>query len=158
MEFDKLVAFIPQASLWVFRHKFITPGQKGGIIAQMVMDILDIEIPIYTGFLTKAKNLVPDRYTKNYISLKTTKWNIFLPKCLEDTPNAKILIIDDFVMSGDFLIMLTNKLKDFGYAEENIYSCCVVTTKVAIQTKKNANYYWNIIDADNSYFPWGKVR
>ena len=29
----------------------VTPGQKGGIIAQMIMDILDIEIPIYTGFL-----------------------------------------------------------------------------------------------------------
>lgn len=96
--------------------------------------------------------------SENYIALKTTKWNVFLPKSLENNPNAKILIIDDFVMSGDFLVTLTKKLKDLGYSEENMYSCCVATTQVAIKAEKNANYHWNIIDADNSYFPWGKAR
>lgn len=136
----------------------ICPGQKGGIISQLIIDDLDIEIPIYTGFLISKENPIQESLKKNYILLNTSKWNVFLPKSLETSFEKKTLIVDDFVMSGDFLSTIKTKLKALGYSENNLKSCCVATTDVAIQTKKAPSLYWKIIDAKDSYFPWGKVK
>ena len=146
----------------LLKHNFlpdciITPGQKGGIFAQLIMDNLEIEVPIFTGFLFDKKiNLNSEN--NNYIVIETTKWNVNLPNCLKDTAYSKILIVDDLVMSGDFLTNLISRLKTYGYKDTNIKSCSIATTKVAITTKKSPDYYWKVVDADDCYFPWGKAR
>jgi len=136
----------------------ITPGQKGGIISQLIIDDLDLEIPIYTGYLMSKDLSLSNNLSANYILLETTKWNVFLPKSLEESTDANILIVDDFVMSGDFLYKLQERLISYGHAPEKIKSCSVATTTVAIQTKKAPSYYWKIVNAEDSYFPWGKVK
>lgn len=142
--------FIPDA--------IITPGQKGGILAQLILDNLDLEIPIYTGFLISKEKKSNEILSENYILLETTKWNVFLPKSIEVSKDMKILIVDDLVMSGDFLYKLQNRLIEYGYSKKNIQSCSIATTTVANATKKSPDYYWKIVDADDCYFPWGKAR
>ena len=137
----------------------LTPGQKGGIFAQLIIDDLDLEIPILTGFIipivdTNYRNISLEQY----IHLKTTKWHIFLPNVISNYKDSKILIVDDFVMSGDFLFTTKNSLDNSGFEMHNIKCSSIVTTKVAISSNKSPDYFWKIVDSDDCYFPWGKAK
>lgn len=143
-----------------FKPDFIvTPGQKGGIIAQLIRDFYENDIPIFSGFLNiKGREVVKD---ENYLTLSTTKWNVHLPislKTFKQKNKIKLLIVDDFVMSGDFMHLLKEILLELGYLEQNIYSCAIVVTKVAMDANKGPNYHWKIVDDKDFYFPWGKAE
>ncbi|MCX4363070.1 MAG: hypothetical protein OSJ74_06790 [Clostridia bacterium] len=137
----------------------ITPGQKGGIIAQLISDFYDEKIPILSGFLENKDNKKVE--DNGYLTLSTTKWHVHIPivlKTCENKKNIKLLIVDDFVMSGDFLYKLKKELLELGYIEQNIYSCAIAVTKVAIDAKKSPNYHWKVVEDKDFYFPWGKAE
>ncbi len=137
----------------------ITPGQKGGIVAKMVSDFYTDEIPILTGYF-ESVGKKPINY-EGYTTFHTTKWNIHLPIAIQEYKNkqtAKLLIVDDFVMSGDFLHNLKNELTNLGYLDSNIYACAVAVTKVAIDSKKGPDFYWKVVDDKDFDFPWGKAE
>lgn len=136
----------------------ICPGQKGGIFAQLLLEELDLVIPIYTGFILKNTADVDNSLSENYIKLSTTKWNVYLPKCIEHLQGKNVLIVDDYVMSGDFLQQLKAYLLTNGVAETQLMSCSVATTDVAISTNKSPDLFWKIADAKECYFPWGKAK
>lgn len=143
-----------------FKPTFIiTPGQKGGIIAQLISDFYEEEIPIFSGFLfPKNQGKVED---ENYLILSTTKWHVHMPiflKTCKQKDMVKLLIVDDFVMSGDFLYMLKNTLLELGYLEKNIYSCAIAVTKVAMDANKAPSFHWKVVDDKDFYFPWGKAE
>ena len=143
-----------------FKPDFIiTPGQKGGIVAQLVKDFYEGEIPIFSGFLeAKDQECIKD---ENYLTLSTTKWHVHMPislKTFEQKDKVRLLIVDDFVMSGDFLQLLKNTLVELGYLEQNIYSCAVAVTKVAMDANKGPSYHWKVVDDKDFYFPWGKAE
>ncbi|MCH5298190.1 MAG: hypothetical protein J1E96_00360 [Ruminococcus sp.] len=143
-----------------FKPDFIvTPGQKGGIIAQLIRDFYEDDIPIISGFLrAKGQGTVEN---ENYLKLSTTKWDVYMPVCLNENKQKdtiKLLIVDDFVMSGDFLKLLKNTLLELGYSEKNIYSCAIAVTRVAMDANKNPNYYWKVVDDKDFSFPWGKAE
>jgi hypoxanthine phosphoribosyltransferase len=69
-----------------------------------------------------------------------------------------ILIVDDFVMSGDFLSALKRVLKDAGVSMERVRTASIATTKVAVRNHKGPDYYWWLADDDEFFFPWGKAR
>ncbi len=137
----------------------ITPGQKGGIIAQLISDFYEEEIPIFSGFIEKKdKEQVED---DNYLTLSTTKWHVHMPislKTCKQKDKVKLLIVDDFVMSGDFLYKLENALLELGYLKQNIYSCAIAVTKVAIDANKAPDYHWKVVEDKDFYFPWGKAE
>ncbi|MDE6605510.1 MAG: hypothetical protein K2K85_05785 [Clostridia bacterium] len=143
-----------------FKPTFIiTPGQKGGIIAQLISDFYEEKMPIFSGFLEKKDN--KQVLDDNYLTLSTTKWHVHMPislKTCENKEDVKLLIVDDFVMSGDFLHKLKSVLLELGYLEQNIYSCAIAVTKVAIDANKAPNYHWKVVDDKDFYFPWGKAE
>lgn len=137
----------------------VTPGQKGGIIAQMIDDFYEEDIPILTGFL-EAKSNGQHEITDSLV-ISTTKWYVHLPgflKTCENKEKVKILIVDDFVMTGDFLHKFKDSLLGLGYIEENICSCAIAVTGVALDAKKSSDYYWKIVDNKDFDFPWGKAE
>lgn len=143
-----------------FKPDFIiTPGQKGGIIAQLIKDFYKDDIPIFSGFLeASGKGNVED---ENYLKISTTKWDVYMPvslKTFKEKEKIKLLIVDDFVMSGDFLFSLKSKLLELGYLNENIYSCAIAVTKVAMDANKKPSYHWKVVDNKDFYFPWGKAE
>ena len=136
----------------------ICPGQKGGIFAQLIIDNLELKIPIYTGFIVPVDESIDTGLTENYFSIDTTKWHVFLPASIKKTTNCNVLIVDDYVMSGDFLYKLKEELIKMGYYSEKIRSCSIATTNVARLANKAPDNYWKIVDADECYFPWGKAK
>lgn len=139
----------------------ITPGQKGGIIAQVFSEFYDIDIPILTGFILPNIVRHKDLKDEQYLVIKTTKWYVYMPNIIKTTTNKsnmKILIIDDFTMSGDFLFNLKKELNNLGYKPQNIRSCSLAVTSVAQNTKKAPDYYYKEVEDSNFYFPWGKAK
>lgn len=137
----------------------ITPGQKGGIIAQLIKDFYDDEIPILSGFL--EANQSGGVSGENDFIVSTTKWNVHMPISINvptEKEKVKLLIVDDFAMSGDFLHSFKNRLVELGYSESNIRSCIVAVTKVALDSNKGPDYYWKIVDDKEFNFPWGKAE
>ena len=93
--------------------------------------------------------------------IKTTKWHVYMPNIIKTTANKsniKILIIDDFTMSGDFLFSLKKELNNLGYIPQNIRSCSIAVTSVAQNTNKAPDYYYKEVEDSNFYFPWGKAE
>lgn len=137
----------------------VTPGHKGGIVAQLLSDYYGLPIPILAGviFPSKYANINIEGYTL----LNTSKWNVYIPKIvfsIDHREDKKILIIDDFVMSGDFLHSLRQKLKEYNYNDNNIKSCAVAVTQVAVDSYKNSDYYFKIVNDSGFNFPWGKAK
>ena len=137
----------------------ISPGQKGGIFAQLLMDDLDIVIPIFTGFLIPSDNRLSESIDEHkYLFCNTTKWNVYISKEVLEYKEKNVLIVDDLVMSGDFLHTIKQRLCTSGFNKKNIRFISIVTTDVAISTKKSPDYYWKKLTADECYFPWGKAK
>ncbi|MBE0670104.1 MAG: hypothetical protein IH588_05920 [Anaerolineales bacterium] len=135
-----------------------TPGLRGGTFAHLLLKEFDYDLPVFVG----VSSWKSDKGSKNHINgfflIETSKWFMHVPESTLDWKDKKMLIVDDFAMSGDFLA----KAKDFfishGFREENIKTLCIVTTKVAIKNHKSPDYYWMETLDDNFYFPWGKAR
>ena len=139
----------------------VTPGQKGGIVAQLISDFYEDKIPVFTGFLERREKKQIQIEDDNYMTVSTTKWTVHLPiflKNCESKEKVKLLIVDDLVMSGDFLYALKRELLNLGYCEKNIRACAIAVTKVALDAKKAPNYHWKIVDDKEFYFPWGKAE
>ena len=113
----------------------ITPGQKGGIIAQLIKDFYDDKIPILSGFLeANQSGTVSD---ENDLIVSTTKWNVHMPISIgkfEKKEEIKLIIVDDFC------------------------SCIVAVTKVALDANKGPDFYWKVVDDKEFNFPWGKAE
>ena len=72
--------------------------------------------------------------------------------------DGSIFVIDDFVMSGDFLTTLRERLVDSGSAVERIRTASAAVTRVALRNHEAPEYYWWLADSDDFYFPWGRAK
>lgn len=136
------------------------PNEKGGILvnylkkslSNYIVCIFGVGIPKKRADLNKVLFIKDDFY-----SFSTSKWYAYIPKCIEDYKDKKILILDDFAMSGDFLFSLKEILiDDLGFLKNNIRTMCLATTLTAKGNSKAPDYYWKIFDTTKVYLPWGK--
>ena len=135
-----------------------TPGLRGATFANLIQNEISEKTPVYVG-LSYWKETIPVCESKEgYILLETNKWYVLIPKLLLSQKDKKILIIDDYVMSGDFLQSMIKILTDSGLDKNNIQSMAVATTKIAIENHKEPNYFWWTTIDSNFYFPWGKAK
>lgn len=141
---------------------FISPDPKGGIIAHLLSQFYDCNIFTDVGYAIYKNSTLADSFSEeNYTIINTNRWKVFLSKAIQDMPNKenkKVIIVDDFVLSGDFNAQLSERLISYGYSKENIIICCIAVTKVAIRSEKAPNFYWKIVDDEDFYFPWGKAE
>lgn len=135
-----------------------TPGLRGATFTNLLKQEINKEVPVFVGisiWKEKAENIQP---IPDFIMIETNKWYIFMPNGLLKQNSKKVLIIDDYVMSGDFLEKLKQVLIDNGFDNDNIKTMSIVTTQVAINNHKAPNYHWLITKDDSFYFPWGKAK
>lgn len=137
------------------------PNVKSGIIAKYLTDYFDSYVPIFLGLSiekkryslnSKEKVLIPESYKY----FETSKWYVYIPMNIFEYNNKKILIIDDFAMSGEYLSTLANLLIDNGFDKHHIRTICLATTKVAVESNKAPDYYWKEVIPGDFYLPWGK--
>lgn len=140
----------------------LSSDPKGGIVAYMISKFYDNDIFTNIGHATlKGIPRVITFSDTTYAVIETSRWEVGLSKQIVDmdgASNKKILIVDDFVLSGDFNTKLIELLHNAGYNRKNIMVCCVAVTKVAIESKKAPDFFWKIVDNNDFYFPWGKAE
>ena len=126
----------------------------------MFSNYFDNEPPILVGTLIwrkhKERNEDPLDLSGYYL-YTTNKWYAYVPEVIFVNKKIKVLIVDDFAMSGDFIYGFKEYLLKNGFNDSNIKTACVITTNVAINNNKAPNYYWKTVDSDDFYFPWGKA-
>lgn len=93
-----------------------------------------------------------------YKVLTTKKWQLLIPELLFSDTKKKLLIVDDFAMTGDFLFILKDELIKYGYKPYNIKSITIATTRLAIENNTAPDLYWRKNADSNFFFPWGKAK
>lgn len=136
----------------------LTPGLRGGIIAKLILNVFDTNIPTFVGISFWKNNQGGITQIKDYFRIETKKWDVYIPNGVLEFTDKRVLIIDDFAMSGDFIDRLKDLLVSKGFTQANIKTLSVATTKVAISNHKAPDYYWLKTEDDDFYFPWGKAK
>jgi len=136
----------------------VTPGLAGATIANLVSDQFTGQPPVYVGISTWKDAPHGKSATDSYADFDTGKWLVSIPRDLISYKSAKILILDDFVMSGKFLETLKDWLVSEGMKPEQIGSASVAVTKMAIKLEMAPDFYWWTADDDEFYWPWGKAQ
>jgi len=135
-----------------------TPGLRGATFANLLVGELERDVPVFVGISSWKDAPGAIATCDGFFCLETNKWYVHVPDCLQKLPTAKLLIVDDFAMSGDFISGLKEALVSHGSVSGNIRTMCVVTTKVALHNHKGPDYYWMETPDDSFYFPWGRAR
>lgn len=130
-------------------------SERGAIVGNLVARELRYQIPILTvGYLDQAGTVsIP-----GYLTLRGTKATTFLPEGLRGLKEKKVLLLDDFVMSGDGLFRVKNQLLEYGFAAKCIRSGSVVATKLAIANNKGPDFFAREARDFDFFFPWGRAK
>jgi hypoxanthine phosphoribosyltransferase len=135
-----------------------TPGLRGATFANLLQNEISGEIPVFVGISFWKEKIKNINSFENYEMIETSKWFILIPKLIMSQKNKKILIVDDYAMSGDFLQNVIKLVTNEGINKKNVKSMTIATTKVAIENHKEPDYYWMTTHDSNFYFPWGKAK
>jgi hypoxanthine phosphoribosyltransferase len=130
-------------------------SDRGAIVSNLVARELRRQIPIITvGYLDEADEVsIP-----GFLTLCGTKTTTFLPEGLRDLKGKKVLLMDDFVMSGDGILRVKNQLLKYGFPEDCIRSAAVVATRISIASKKGPDFFAREARDFDFFFPWGRAK
>ena len=78
-----------------------------------------------------------------------------MPFGSEGYSKQKVIIVDDFCISGDSLASLRNGLVELGFARTNILTVAPICTQLAIAGKNPADHFWTEVESHKVNFPWG---
>lgn len=137
----------------------LCPGLRGGILAELFLNKFERNIPVFIGIshrdFSKINKLNIAGYKRFIIA---DDWDILIPDVIFTFKNKKILIIDDFCLTGTFFQNLRQHLIDNGFNNEKIKIFSSVITKVTKVAGRAPEYYAIVTDDDYIYFPWGKAN
>ena len=136
----------------------VTPGLRGATFSNLLISEFNKEPIVYVGISTWKDGQAVRPENDADISINTKKWSVSIPGAVKDITTGNILIVDDFVMSGDFLDSLIEALLRLDVKPDRIRSAAIAATKVAVKNHKAPAYYWWLAEDDDFYFPWGKAR
>ncbi|MEG7597183.1 hypothetical protein H2659_18285 [Vibrio cholerae] len=133
-----------------------SPRCPGGIIGHIISELLGGDIPVFVGdtVSNKSTNITEWDF---YEYIETSKWHIGIPKLLISARGKKILIVDDFTMSGDAIREISTIIRN-GNKISDIRSYTVMVTDMAVQGNKAPYYYWKTVESTRFYFPWGVAK
>lgn len=137
----------------------LAPGSRGAILAELILNKFNRNIPAIVGisFMEFTTRVMPS--IKDYFAFNIGKgWNIYIPNALNEFKDKKVLIVDDFCLTGEFFESLKAFMVKQGFKTENIKVFCAVITQVTKAVDRAPDYYHLITDDDNFYFPWGKAN
>lgn len=135
-----------------------TPGLRGATFANLLVEEFEKDMPVLVGVTSWKTKPGAVSACPTFLSIATNKWYIHIPECLMSFKGCRVLIVDDFAMSGDFLEQVKKLLISHGFEDKNIKTVCMATTKVAEHNHKAPDYSWMQVADDDFYFPWGKAK
>jgi hypoxanthine phosphoribosyltransferase len=136
----------------------LSPGARGGVIAEFVAHHTEASVPVLVGITQWKDSGFGGCDLSKYDYFETSKWRVCIPLAVYDNTDKRILIVDDWAMSGDAMERLRSRLLEKGFSQERIRTATAVVTDVAVKAHKAPDHYWRETDSPHFYFPWGKAR
>jgi hypoxanthine phosphoribosyltransferase len=137
----------------------LAPGPRGAIIAELIVQRFNRNIPALIGISYMEFTLKSMPSITNYFPFPISKgWQIYIPKTVLDYKDRRILVVDDFCLTGEFFEVLRTFLMDQGFIAGNVKVFCAVITEVTKSANRAPEYYHMVTGDDNFYFPWGKAN
>lgn len=141
-----------------------TPCRRGATIANLMFAV-DENILLHVGIRLDKRGKetapLPEIWRKEWAVVETGKYYHYIPRTLINLLNAnrdlKLLILDDFAMTGDSLKSLTDFFKNNGLEKENMKTATIVCTPAAYEGKSLPDFSWFKTEYGEFYFPWGKA-
>lgn len=131
-------------------------SERGAMVAHLVARELRRQVPIVTvAYLGRPDG---DLDLPGYEPIRGTKAVVFLPERLVELRGKRLLLLDDFVMSGDGLRTVIATLVAQGHDPKDLRSGAVVATKISIASKKGPDYHGRETTGFDFYFPWGRAE
>ncbi len=147
----------------VFKPDIIfSPCRRGATIANLFIGVNE-NIFLFVGVREDIRDgdkfkCIPEKLNEHWDTIGTNKYKQYIPKQLLENKQAKLLILDDFAMSGDSLLAITDYLIKNGFDRSNIKTATIVCTDAAFDAKKMPDFFWLKSPHTDFYFPWGKAR
>jgi hypoxanthine phosphoribosyltransferase len=142
------------------------PCRRGAAIANLMFDTEEnilLHVGIRIDKRTKnAKEFAKSR-TDDWKIVETGKYYHYIPlsliNLLSKDKTAKLLILDDYAMTGDSLKGIVDLLLNNGVEQDNLRTAALVCTAGAWDGKghKVPDFWWLKTTYDEFYFPWGKA-
>jgi len=133
------------------------PSIYAGLIATFISKNLSNNIPIFVGVAEwRASGEFRGKLTDDHFS--TERWRISIPGAILENYNLRVLIVNDWVMSGDGLEKIVEILTENKFDRARIKSATLIATSVAIKNNKAPDYYWKKTEKPTFSFPWGLAR
>ena len=131
-------------------------SERGSIVAHLVARELRTQVPIITvAYLGRPDDSAD---LPGHEAVRGTKAVQFLPDGIAELPGRRLLLLDDFVMTGDGLQAVIGVLLKNGFDRKDIRSGAVVATRISIVSKKGPDYVGREAKGFDFYFPWGRAE
>jgi hypoxanthine phosphoribosyltransferase len=133
----------------------LATSDRGAIVGHLVARELRRQIPIITaGYLdTPGGTVLP-----GFDAIGGSKTTVYIPHGVRELVSTKVLVLDDFVMSGDGMAVARKQLESYGFAPEAIKTGSVVATRLAIANRKGPDFLAREIKDFDFFFPWGRAQ
>jgi len=136
----------------------LTPGLTGATFANLLVEEFPSAPPVYVGVRIWKRDSAGAALCEDSFEIETERWVVSVPLAPLRHEGGHILVVDDFVMSGDFLQSVKKALLERGLSVDRVYSVSIAATRVAVDNRKGPDSYWWLADNGEFYFPWGKAR
>ena len=136
----------------------LTPSIRGATVAGIVVLEFDNQLPIFMCIQEDIRAVHFAFSPSDHTAVETSKWRIRVPDALRGHTDKRILIVDDFAMSGDSLVKIRECLTQFGFAREAVRAASLVCTTTTKDTNKAPEFCWYETPTSRFYFPWGQAR
>ena len=136
----------------------LTFGSKCGYLAHLISRSFSPSAPVVVGVTLPKGGRVAEPLASMLSFIETKRWCVGIPTQLLDYGDQHVLIVDDWVLSGDAIEKMCDLLVQSGVPRKNIVSATLVATDTAVQNGKAPSYYWKTTSSTNFFFPWGRAR
>ena len=136
----------------------VTPGLRGGTLVNLMYGVQE-NCLTYVGIREdkRGPNQLPSP-PKNYVLLnETDKYRHYLPDGItEEDADKNVLVVDDFVHTGESMKRFKSELSELGFDPENVRTATVVCSDAAESGGKAPDFYGTTMPHEFD-FPWGEA-
>ena len=135
----------------------LTISAPGGIVSNLFVTHHSEILPIYTAITLKESDSRSLDFATDHHLLTTAKWKILIPDAILRHKEKRVLILDGSVITGDAMSYLLRLLEDEGFKRTHLLTAALVSTEVAIESKKGPDVHWASVPDSHYYMPWGHL-
>ncbi len=137
---------------------FLATSVRGGIIAHFMSRHLAPTSPVLVGIVEwKGEDLFHGDLS-TYDTIDTSKVRLYIPKAVYANSERRVLVVDDFTMSGDGMAETRARLINHGFRPDAVRTATLIVSTVALARHRGPDHYWKKVDSLDFFFPWGRAK